>query len=480
MLLQQDQRQTVTQRIDPKIILANSILQLTSAELAQAVEAELLANPAIEAIEDGYCAGDCVDPATCPYCSAARKAGEPFSESHDTGDTEVELDYSPGPRGPEPDEDFDVVSSLEAEYTLQDHLRALLHAALPAGDHAIGEYLLSSLDERGWLEGATGDIARDLDVCDEDVVRVLHVLQEVDLPGIGARDLRECLLLQLTSLLEDEAESHSKPIVRLALEFVRDSFDHVSARRYPKLARSAGVSQDEAKRAVDYIGTRLNPFPASQFRTPWSYRPTNSKSSVRPDVVIRRTESGYEIDVLGADASAFGIHPAYREMYDQIKRGVGRHSENDRRHYTEYVERAELFLRNLNQRRKTLRSITQRIAMVQTGFLETGSRRFLRPLTRTKIARMLSVHESTVSRATANKFVQLPNQEVVRYEVFFNASLSIKDMILEMIRSEDPSSPLSDQQIAHLLADRGYDVARRTVVKYREAEKILSSTHRRR
>ena len=138
-----------------------------------------------------------------------------------------------------------------------------------------------------------------------------------------------------------------------------------------------------------------------------------------------------------------------------------------------------MFIRNINQRRQSLRQITRCIIDFQTGFLETGSRQFLRPLTRTRVAQLLEIHESTVSRATANKFVQLPNQEVVSYNMFFNSSLSVKDAIESLIHSENPAQPLSDQQIVEQLAG-GVHLARRTVVKYRDTLKILSSTRRRR
>ena len=139
-----------------------------------------------------------------------------------------------------------------------------------------------------------------------------------------------------------------------------------------------------------------------------------------------------------------------------------------------------MFIRHLDQRKQTLKYITQCIAELQVGFLETGSRQFLRPLTRTQVARILKFHESTVSRATANKYVQLPNQEVVGFDIFFDGSLSTKDAIEEIIQDEDPTSPLSDQQIVALLQEKGITVARRTIVKYRESQKILSSTRRRR
>ena len=240
------------------------------------------------------------------------------------------------------------------------------------------------------------------------------------------------------------------------------------------------MSVDKAKETIEFIITSLNPHPASQFRPPWISKPTSGRAAIRPDVVIRRTEFGYEVEVVGADPFQLAVSPTYRSAYNALKQGNGQAPEDEKKHVTEYVERAELFIRNINQRRRTLLLITKCIIDCQQGFLETGSRAYVRPLTRTRVAQILSLHESTVSRATANKFVQLPNQEVVPFDIFFGQALSIKTAIEEIISGEDTSKPYSDQQIAEILSERGMEVARRTVVKYREAQKILSSTRRRR
>lgn len=483
VLLQQEQRQVIAQRIDPKIIMANTILQLTSMELTQTVENELIDNPALDTMEEPTCEGNCIDPSSCPYCMSrkAREAEhEAQMESIDSGDHEIEYEAAFGGMSFESEEDYDPVGNLEAEMTLQEHLRGLLRAAVPTEDYWVGEYIINNLDDRGWLDDTIENIAMELDVPVEDIERLLLIIQSFDPPGVGARSLQECLLLQLRYLREESPASPDKQINCNAEELVRNHFDHVVAGRYTKLARAAKISVEEARRTKEYIRTRLNPFPASQFRPPWAFRPANNKSAVRPDVMIRRTELGYDVEVLGAEPYTLGVNPAYRDAYHQIKNGSGGHSDDEKKHFIEHVERAELFIRNLNQRRHTLRMITKCIIDCQTGFLETGSRQFLRPLTRTRVAKMLSIHESTVSRATANKFVQLPNQEVVPFHVFFNSSLSVKDAIEEIIQEEDPANPLSDQQIAELLTDRGITVARRTIVKYRESQKILSSTRRRR
>lgn len=482
MLLQNDQRQVITQRIDPKIIMANSILQLTSMELLQSIEGEVADNPALDTLDDAPCSGDCIDPTNCPYCSARRLRDadvDPRSETPDSGDQETEFELF-GFQTAEAEEEYDFVANLEAELTFQEHLRGLMRNLVRAEEYWIAEYLVNNLSERGWLDGDPEEMAAEMGVPASDVCRMLAILQTCDPPGVGARNLQECLAIQLRYLLEEGIDADKKHLIVFAERMVSEHFDHVTAQRHLKLARAVGCTADAAKQTLEYISTRLNPSPASQFRPPWTYRPANGRSAVRPDVQVRRTAIGYEVEVGGADTFSLCVNPLYRETYAQIKSGQGNFSQEDRKHITDHVERAEMFIRNINQRRQSLRIITHCIIENQIGFLETGSRQFLRPLTRTQIARQLDLHESTVSRATANKFIQLPNQEVVSFNIFFNSSLSVKDAIGEIILEEDPAHPLSDQQIVALLLDKGIQVARRTVVKYRESQKILSSTRRRR
>ena len=162
-------------------------------------------------------------------------------------------------------------------------------------------------------------------------------------------------------------------------------------------------------------------------------------------------------------------------------RGASRRSVSDHeKHVVAYVERADLFLKNLQQRRRTIQRIAEAILEMQQGYLETGQRTFLRPLTRTRLAQRLELHESTVSRALLHKFVQLPSQEVVSFDVFFENAVSAKDIVAGLIAAESDDTPLSDQAIAETLKQRGYPVARRTVVKYLEELRLPASYLRRR
>jgi len=208
---------------------------------------------------------------------------------------------------------------------------------------------------------------------------------------------------------------------------------------------------------------------------------------------------GFEVEVLGGDLPTLHINARYRMLYELIKwEGSEQHhvggfvdeetrkrllsstSAQERRHILQHVERANLFLRNIQQRKRTMHRITQCLIGSQQGFIETGSRAFLIPLTRTELAQQAGVHESTVSRALLRKFVQLPNQDVISFDEFFTPAGSIKDTIVQLIANEDPSNPYSDERIRQMLEDGGRGVARRTVVKYREAMRIPASYMRRR
>lgn len=470
LLIEQGLKQTLSQKIDPKLIMANNILQLTSMELQQTIEQELAENPALEVPEDDPCE-NCDQPKTlCIDCPFHRRAVSADDIDLSIYEIEQPIDFA----ADVDDIENDFIANIRSEVTLHDHLLSLLRAVLPAEQCKIGEYIISNINDSGYLEGSVEEFASDLDKTPEEVEAVLSVIQTFDPPGIGARDLRECLRIQLERLDEDD---RGNPI---ALAIVRDYWHEMLSGKIGRIARRLKVGAKDVNSAIEFIRKQLNPYPGNGFRPPYQSEPDNSSAVVRPDVIVRRTAAGYEIEVTGHDQYFLNINSRYRSMYDEIKNGKSsKYSKEDKKHIVEFVERADLFIRYINERRRTLRQITKAIVEFQQGYLETGSKAFLRPLTRTKIARILGMHESTVSRATANKYIQLPSEEVVPFDFFFDSSLSVRDMIGELIASEDKSDPLSDQQIAKILQERGFNVARRTVVKYREAQKILSSRQRR-
>ena len=470
-MLIQDQTQTQQQKIDPKLIVANTMLQLSGVELQQAIEQELAENPALEQEDEEPCSGCELATFLCKHCQYNKEHQQDSTPGDfDARDPDQIFDFSS-----DPDDQFDPISHIKAELTLQEYLRSQLGSAASGKLHEVGDYLINYIDDSGYLKCDLMEITLELDASDEEIAQAASIIQTLDPPGVGATDLRECILIQLRSLAE-EGQGNV-----VAEHIVSEYWSEIKRRKFSRIARRLKIKLDRVMRAVAFIQTKTNPYPAAGFRSPWDHKPSGAKTAVRPDVYIHRTPIGYEIDVLTSDRLSLTINPYYGQIYNEVRNGKAENfSKQDKKHIVEYVDRADLFIKNLSNRRKTLRSIAKYIVEYEQGFLETGSKRFLRPLTRVKVARELGMHESTVSRATANKYVQLPNQEVVPFDFFFRSSHSIGDMVVQLIANEDPSHPLSDQEIADTLTKRGHRVARRTVVKYREARKILSSRQRRR
>ena len=450
--------------------MANTVLQLSSLELQQAIEQELVENPALEAEDEDPCSGCELAPFGCKDCNVQQQ--REFSDTDlSLHELEVAFDFASDPV----DDEDDPVGRIQSDLTLHEHLRNQLRNTASGTITEIADYLVNYINESGYLECDLLEITLELDATDEQLLEAVEMIQTLDPPGVGARDLRECMLLQLKYLAEEDKGS------RIAQRIISDCWDEMIAQKVNRIARRLKVKPEQARYALKFIRDRLNPYPATGFRSPWDTNPTDSKNAVRPDIIVRRSPTGYDIEVVSNEHVSLAINPHYRQMHSAMKNGKSKQfSEHDKQHITEYVDRADLFIKNLNQRRRTLRTIAKHVVEYQHGFLDTGSKLFLRPLTRVKLAETVKMHESTISRATSNKYVQLPSQEVVPFDFFFNQSHSLTDMIVQLINHEDASHPLSDQEIADILTERGVPVARRTVVKYRETQKILSSRQRRR
>ncbi len=326
----------------------------------------------------------------------------------------------------------------------------------------IAEFLVGNLDERGFLECSVEEVARILEVSTAEVRVVLKELQAQEPVGIGSRDLKECLLLQLDYL---EARGTTAPHVRAIIE---RHLAQLGEHKFSRIAQELHIPSAEVTAAAQFIKKHLNPFPAQG--TPAA----NGAASgyVLPDVIIARRDKGFEVDVVESKRFFLRINPLYRELMLRAQQEEAHLNDNEKRHIQQYVSRARLFMANIDQRRQTLQRIVAYLVSFQGDYLANGVRH-LRPLTRAMVAAELGVHESTVSRATASKYVMLPTGEVVPLSHFFTPSLSAKDVIKDMIEHE--AEPLTDEQIAEGLAAKGITIARRTVAKYREQLGILPS-----
>ena len=476
-------------RVSPSLIALNQILALSSQELQEEIRREIDSNPALELDERQVCptCGSSFNGRVCQRCLADNPAGmaarttERKSTSDDYASDTTEDYYVPdenfsgSSRGG--DEEFDPITIVAAEMSLSERILIDMSAALDEDDMFIAEFLVGSLDERGYLSTSVASVAETFQTDETRVEKILKELQNVaPLPGIGARDIRECLLLQMHYLKEQQGIESA-----IVQQMVENYLTALGEHKYGFIAQQMGVSVDEVHKAREFIKKYLNPFPAEGHAgdpNGMQHRSGSPKAGyVVPDVIISERDGQFEVEVVESKRFFLKVNTLYQRMAQDGLNNAN--SEADREHVRQYVSRAKFFMSNINQRRETMLKITKYLVETQEEFLRDGVRG-LKPLTRSMLAGFIGIHESTVSRATAGKYVMLPNRRVIPYSDFFTASLSIKDVIKEIIETEGRNrvKPLTDQDIVEKLEERGIRVARRTVAKYRAQLKILPSTLR--
>ena len=465
MFLDQSQKITPQQtlNISAKLIASMKILELSAEELEQEVAQETLENPAFEMEELSQCqrCGTQMKEGICPNCGST--AGTTRAELSPEWDDYPDPGVSSGD-----EEEYDPLARVESFATLDEALLSHMHTVVTPEDFPIAEYLIGNLDSHGYLQVSIEDVASTLRVECERVAAVLALLQMQEPVGIGARDLRECLLIQLRWFRE---QGNAQP---LAEQLVDQYLAQLGEHRFAEIAREVHVPSAHVRQAWQFIRMNLNPFPAHAYESSagGSAGAQAHTTLVRPDVVIRRAEEGFEAEVVENKKYRFWVNPTYHHLVKHLD--PQKSSEEDRQHIRQYTSRAQFFIECIQQRWETLKKISDALVEYQYEFLEKGVRS-LRPLTRGELAGKVGLHESTISRATANKFVLLPEGRTVPFDDFFDASLRAKDTLRELIAAEDPKHPLSDEELAALLSDRGLVVARRTVAKYRESLRILPS-----
>src|SRR5215470_17151040 len=457
-------------KVSPRLVAANYILELSSQELQQQIATELSENPALELVEIPTCrvCGTELQGSICPRCIQRQKGSSTSAYGLDTRTYNYDDGSDSRNRAPD-DEEFDPLTRVASEQTLAEKLLMEMGAMLPDEDMPIAEYLVGSLDEKGYLAVKVEDVAYELDVSIDKVRAVLRVLQAQEPVGIGARNLRECLSIQIAHL-EERGLSQSH-----ALEIVTQFLTELGEHKFGRIAHELKISQQEVSDVWEFVKSKLNPHPAHGFSpTNASDRDTRAMYII-PDVVISKGPEDFEVEVVESRRFVLRVNPMYTRLSADLQRSSASMNPDEKRHVQQYVGRAKLFIANINQRRQTLFNITRCLVDQQREFLEHGVRH-LRPLSRAAVAQELGVHESTVSRATASKFVMLPNGEVIPYAHFFTPSLSVKDIMKEVIEKE--GKPLTDSEIVERLKDKGIHIARRTVAKYRMQLAILPSSLR--
>jgi RNA polymerase sigma-54 factor len=444
---------TVQAKVTPKQIVANRILAMSSMELQQAISEELDENPALELVEE----------ATCPTCGAATFGGIcPNCSPRDVPGTRELLEPGSGPARDDPEAD-DPIARAEASFTLQEHLDWNLRAQLPSNLHEVAMWVIGEIDENGLLTATDEEIAQESGATPSQVARVRKALHGLEPIGIGARSVRESLLMQIAHLREIGAD-----VPKVAEALVRDHLEDLAERHFRDIAHDLGVTEREVVEAWEFVKTNLHPYPASAFVA--ATHGDSPRPILRPDVLIRIVDGELEIEVVESRRFSLRVAASYASVSAALRAPTW--SDAEKEHVREHVGRARFFIDAVRRRRATLQRIAATLVKRQHDYLVLGVRHLV-PLTRAEVAAEIGVHESTVSRATAEKFVMIPSGEVVPFSHFFTASLSVKDQIKAMIDAEDTRHPFSDQQIADALLSDGVAIARRTVAKYREELRIL-------
>jgi RNA polymerase sigma-54 factor len=467
--LKQQLQPALQVKVTPKQIAANYILQMSSVELQEAISQELDENPALEMQELSTCP-ICGSQITGNYCLECM----PRKDGND-GQAQPTVDDLPAdgpPRLRDEAEDLDPIARAEAEFTLDEHLTWNLYALLPSRLHPIADYIIGALDETGFLTESDEDLCAATGATRDELEQVLGAMRGLEPIGIGSRSLTESLLAQTPHLRENDDEVE---VPRIAEEVVRDHLQRLGERKFREIAVALGVDTDEVVACWEFVKSNLNPYPTSAFTA--AVTGGGSRSIIRPDVLIREVDGELLVEVVESRRFSLRVAPIYSSLSSQLRTAEA--TEDEKQHVREYVGRAKFFIDNINRRRATMQRIAECLCERQHDYLLHGVQHLV-PLTRAEVGELIGMHESTVSRATADKYVMIPSGEVVPFSHFFTASLGVKDQIRKMIEAEDVSNPYSDQEIAELLLGEGVAIARRTVAKYRDELKILPARLRHR
>lgn len=495
--LQQVQKQAQTLILAPQLRQSLKILQVSTLELRNVILEELQANPALEELPmDGISIeaptasadsdnedADAPDTIDSPENRPERDQLDPERDELHLGENysalqrlnedlrELYAEENASHSWTSDDEErrqhfFD---SLTTETSLQEHLirQAQLGEASQEVMAAI-EYLVGSLDDSGFLPTPLSDLSLMSGLPLKDLQEAHRVLKTLEPSGIGAANIQECLLIQLA------ANNQSKS---LAATIIRDYYPLLLRRRIPDIARKLSISTDEVQDVLEEIAA-LDPAPGRKFAD-------DNNRVVIPDVYVERDDSGEWLITLNNDyIPRLRLSTTYKEMLAK-----GKLTPKERDYIQEKFRSGKFLINSIEQRQQTIERITRALLRFQQGFFEEGVAK-LRPLTMNTVAQDVGVHETTVSRAIANKFISTPHG-LFEFKYFFTpgytsqegqsvSNTTVKDNIAHIIAEENPAHPLSDQEVVGILGERGIKIARRTVAKYREELGILPTHLRRR
>jgi len=481
MAIEMRQQMKLTQQLvmTPQLQQAIKLLQLSRLELQDVVRQELEENPILDEVLEQE------ESKETEQLELAEKEEQPQSQEVDfqevkAGDeTLKEMDwdsylegynYSAGEQYYDDDDDRPSYENiLTKKGTLFDHLLWQLNLTrLGEREHEVGVEILGNIDEDGYFRALLSDVATACQSDEQFVESVLHRIQDFDPPGVGARDLRECLLLQVQQLGMGES---------LAEVILRDHLKDLELRKYKQIARACGVDVEDILAAAGFIAS-LDPKPGRVYGQ-------EEVQYISADIFVHKNGEEYVVILNDDGLPNLRINPLY------VTDGkAGKQLDASTEEYVNDKMRSAMWLiKSIHQRQRTIYKVSRSIVKFQREFLDRGIE-YLKPLVLRDVAEDIGMHESTISRVTTNKYMQTP-QGLFELKYFFNsgistgegdfiASESVKNRIKEIVDGEDPRKPYSDQRLAELLAANSINIARRTVTKYREMLRIGSSSERKR
>lgn len=487
---------SLQQVLAPQLQQSLQLLQAPTLELKALVEQELQQNPVLEEVvledmeqkEKADREGDttiieaAADPAEPPadtnFDPASEKtANDPVDDFQAEFERLTQLDQEwrdhfaqtnlPMRQSAEDEEKRQFMfDSLVAGTSLQENLMEQVRLSdISDGQRPIAEMIIGNIDDYGYLKTSVEELAFSTGVAPEQILDVLKIIQTFHPPGVGARDLRECLMLQL------ERDGRQDTVeYRIVNEFM----DALGKRRLPEIARGVGQDVDDVQKAVARIGL-LEPRPGRAFL------PDNDQF-IMPEVFVNRMDGQFVVSTNNEQVPHLRISNTYKDLMAQADS-----SSEVREYIREKIRAGKFLIKSLQQRQQTILNIGREIVKRQHDFMEKGVA-FLKPMTMVQVAEVVGVHETTVSRAVSGKYIQTP-QGIFEMKYFFTSGIqtasgqgmsntSVKDMIADLFKKENPQKPLSDQEVVKILGEKGIVIARRTVAKYRSELNILPSNLR--
>jgi RNA polymerase sigma-54 factor len=487
------QRMALSQVLAPQLQQSLALLQAPTLELRALVEQEMEQNPVLEEMtemdtdakesrlkdEDGNSPSDPCEPPDDVKVDPTREDGnEPVDDFQAEFEKLVQLDQewrdhfsqsnAPNRNSAEDEEKREfVMNSIVATTSLQEHLIDQLRMAeAPKDLMQIAQLVIGNIDDRGYLQISPEDLAFSTGIPVDRIVQAVKLVQSFEPAGVGTRDLRECLMLQLER--DGKEKSHEYRIIA-------DYMEALGKRRIPEIARGLGISNEEAQDAVNRVAL-LEPHPGRAFL------PDNHQYIV-PEVFVHRIGEEYIVSTNNDQVPHLRISNSYKDLMAQPES-----SSEVREYIREKIRAGKFLIKSLHQRQQTILNIANEIVKRQREFLDKGIAH-LKPMTMVQVAEAVGVHETTVSRAVSGKYMETP-QGVFEMKYFFTSGImtadgvgmsntSVKDMIADLVKTEPGNAPFSDDQIVKMLKEKNIVIARRTVAKYRAELNILPSNLRR-